>query len=108
LDEIVRRIVGHADPERVVLFGSRAWGSPRQDSDVDLLVVTSRDDPGEPAMDQAIALRQALQPHVISIDLLVRTQRQVAQRLRIGDPFLKEVLERGRTLYDRSAAAARR
>jgi len=105
LEEIVARIVRRGDPKRIVLFGSRAWGEPHEDSDVDLLVVTA----GEgPTREQAIALRLALYPHTVPIDLLVRTPTQIAERLELGDPFMRAIVERGRTLYERESAPARR
>ena len=105
LDQIVARIVRHADPERIILFGSRAWGQPQEDSDVDLLVITSHDGSSR---EQAIALHGALTPRLVSIDILVRTPAQIAERLELGDPFVKRIVERGRPLYDREIAAARR
>src|SRR5437588_3162614 len=41
LPEIVRRLVDEFDPEEIILFGSRAWGQPRPDSDYDLFVIVS-------------------------------------------------------------------
>ena len=102
LADVVRRVVANADPERIILFGSFAWGTPGSGSDVDLLVVTTN--PQSPR-EQGIAIRRALQPHLVPIDVLVRSPQQIAYRLQLGDPFIREVWERGRVLYahDRSA-----
>ncbi len=92
VDEVVRRFW----PLRVVLFGSYAYGQPTSDSDVDLLV--TMETPLR-AVDQAVAIRDAVE-FPFPTDLLVRTPRQIEERLAMGDPFLKEVLARGVVLYE--------
>ena len=42
LDEVVDRLAVEFDPEQIILFGSHAWGTPSEDSDIDLLVVVPR------------------------------------------------------------------
>jgi predicted nucleotidyltransferase len=84
-------------PQRIVLFGSYACGRPTEDSDVDLLVIMPRTrDRGER---MSVRIRQAI-PRDFSLDLLVRTPSEVAKRLRWGDPFMRELLEKGKVLYE--------
>jgi HEPN domain-containing protein/predicted nucleotidyltransferase len=84
-------------PERIVLFGSRAYGEPGPDSDVDLMVIMET--PGRP-VEQAVRIRQAidLEPS-FSLDILVRTPRQIRVGLAEGDFFVQDVMTRGVTLY---------
>ena len=83
-------------PERVVLFGSHAYGTPGEDSDVDLLVVMDHD--GQ-SVEQSVAMRMRLRPP-FPVDLLVRSPGRVRERLEMGDPFIREILDNGRVLYE--------
>lgn len=90
-----RRIGQEFRPERVVLFGSHARGSPMDDSDVDLLVVLPFK--GD-RVKQSVAIRMKLRPR-FPVDLLVYTPEKVRSRLKMGDEFMLEVLEKGKVLY---------
>ena len=90
------RIVEHFRPEKVVLFGSYARGSANEDSDVDLLVVLPFE--GSPTRKAAEILVRT-DPR-FPIDLIARTPEQLEVRLALGDFFLREVVEQGRTLYE--------
>lgn len=94
--DAVNRIVKHAHPKRVILFGSHAWGEPTPDSDVDLLVILEFE--GKP-WKAASALRNFARAS-FPMDLLVRTPAQIRMRLESGDSFLAEVLQHGVTLYE--------
>jgi predicted nucleotidyltransferase len=98
LREVVRRIVEAFDPERIILFGSYASGEPTPDSDVDLLVVM---EDGERPARRSARIARVLLDIPFPIDILVRTPEEVQHRLRIGDYFIKQVLEQGRSLYER-------
>jgi uncharacterized protein len=78
------------------LFGSYAYGEPTADSDVDLLVV--RPFEGHPFRKAAEILNQ-IRP-AFSVDLLVRTAEEIDERLILGDFFLREVVTRGKVLYE--------
>lgn len=82
-------------PERIVLFGSYVYGSPTEDSDVDLLVVLPHEGKG---FQKAAEMLSRLRPP-FPIDLIVRTPEQLRQRLALNDFFLREILEKGRVLY---------
>jgi predicted nucleotidyltransferase len=99
LPQIVDRLVRAIAPEKIVLFGSYAYGTPTSDSDVDLLVVLDR--PG-PRGERYLTVAQQLRPRLFPIDLLVRTPEEVHQALAGGDFFMREILTRGRVLYERS------
>ena len=95
-EEIARRF----RPERIILFGSYAYGIPTEDSDVDLLVVMPFE--GRTAK-QAIEIRSAVYAG-FPMDLIPITPERLKYRLEIEDFFLREVVEKGRVLYEASHA----
>jgi predicted nucleotidyltransferase len=98
LQSIVEKIRREYQPDRVVLFGSYAYGQPNEDSDVDLLVIKQTT---ERPIDRRVAVARIISdPNAtIPVEVIVLTPDELQQRLRIGDQFLLEVAERGRTLY---------
>ena len=84
------------NPERIILFGSYAYGEPSDDSDVDLLVVLPFE--GK-AVRKAIEIRNRINAQM-PLDLIVRTPEQVAERIAMNDCFMREIVEKGRTLYE--------
>ena len=104
LAEIVSAIVDGYDPERIILFGSRATGNTREWSDVDLLVIKETDVSPLSRIRQVLPLVRKFKraPYHIPIDVVVRTPGEMQERLAVGDPFLGEIVERGRELYGRA------
>ncbi len=84
-------------PEKIILFGSYASGTATDDSDVDLLVIMPRTRQDGERM--SVRIRHAV-PRDFPLDLLVRTPAEVTKRLRWGDCFLREIMERGEVLYE--------
>src|ERR1035437_4379734 len=74
-------------PQKIILFGSYAYGTPRLESDVDLLVVM---DTQLSELEQAAAICREI-PYRFGLDLVVYTPHQLAQRLEWGDSFLREI-----------------
>lgn len=95
----VRRIAEKFNPEKIILFGSYASGTPAQDSDVDLLIIIDTD---QPTRDMSVKI-SLLFPHSFPMDLLVRTPQEIARRLDEGDFFIKDILENGKILYERAS-----
>jgi predicted nucleotidyltransferase len=99
LAEIVRRIVTTLHPEKVILFGSYVYGTPSDDSDVDLLVILeTRSRP----VDRYLAVSRLLRPRPFPLDILVKTPEEITQALQKGDAFIREIMSQGRVLYERS------
>src|SRR5665213_564445 len=88
-------------PRKIILFGSYAYGKPTEDSDVDLLVVMNRTRYRGERM--SIRIRLATQRD-FPMDLLVRTPADISKRLRWRDPFICEIVEKGKVLYEASDA----
>lgn len=83
-------------PQKVVLFGSYADGTPTEDSDVDLLVVMAYD---RKMGRKSLEIRRELHSG-FPMDLIVRTPETIEERLKIGDCFIREIMERGKVLYE--------
>src|SRR5712672_2872219 len=94
--DLTLQIAREFNPERIILFGSYAYGQPGNDSDVDILVVLPFK--GKPVRD-ASEIRNKVNAGV-PLDLIVRTPEQVAERIAQNDWFMREIVERGRTLYE--------
>jgi len=94
--ELAERIVQQFHPERIILFGSYAYGRPTADSDVDLLVILPFE--GHPAC-KAAEIRTSIRAP-FPMDLLVRTPQQVQRRVEQGDFFMREIMEKGKVLYE--------
>jgi predicted nucleotidyltransferase len=86
-------------PDKIILFGSYAYGTPHADSDVDLLVIM----PARNQLDQAFRIRLAI-PAPFPMDLIVRTPRNLRRWLEAGDSFHTEVVSKGRVLYEKTDA----
>lgn len=96
IKQICDRIVETYHPEKIILFGSHAYGQPRPDSDLDLLVVMHFE--GSPVQ-QAIKVSREL-GFVTPMDLLIRTPEQMQERLRVNDPFMHDIWQRGKVMYE--------
>lgn len=100
IKDLCQQIVTVAAPQKIILFGSYAYGEPNEDSDIDLLVVM----PVESSThQQAVKIRMGIKPQM-PLDLLVRTPEFIAQRLELGDFFIKEILEQGKVIYEATHA----
>lgn len=94
---VAAQIAQRFAPRQIILFGSYARGSPRPESDVDLLVVMRTKRPGE----QSLLIRQAIECP-FGLDLIVHTPETLQRRLKLGDFFLRQIMEEGRVLYEAS------
>jgi uncharacterized protein len=99
IHEVVHRLVNEFNPEQVILFGSYAWGTPSEDSDLDLLVIVPQSDvrPSRRAMRAHRCLRGLLAP----MDVLVKTREEMDRFGRVPASLEAEILERGKVLYGR-------
>jgi len=95
---ILGKLIAEYIPQQVILFGSYAYGDPRPDSDIDLLIIK---DTSERFIDRWVTVRRILSDaqRSFSLDTLILTPQEVANRLAVGDQFVAEILERGEVLY---------
>jgi uncharacterized protein len=96
----VERIVFALKPEKIILFGSYAYGNPTPDSDVDLLVIMKTK---AKEIDRYVAVSNLLYPRQFPVDILVKTPKEIkAEAEKKGNFFLREILKKGKVLYERS------
>src|SRR5438876_8592186 len=88
-----RQVAEQFQPEKIIPFGSYAYGTPHEDSDVDILVVM----PARNQLDQAYKIRLAV-PAPFPMDLIVRTPKNMDWRLKEGESFLTQVVAHGKVL----------
>ena len=91
-----RQVVEQFQPDKIILFGSYAYGLPHADNDVDILVVMQ----AKNVTDLAIRIRHAVRAP-FPIDLIVRTPKYLEWGLREGDWFLREIVSQGKVLYEK-------
>src|SRR6266516_1633308 len=92
-----RRVAERFRPEKIILFGSHAYGTPHADSDVDILVIM----PARNQLDQAVKIELACDPP-FPLDIIVRTPHNMKWRLLEGDSFLSEITAKGKVLYEKT------
>lgn len=98
LPEAVARIVAELDPEKIILFGSYAYGNPTPDSDVDLLIIMESD---QPRRERVVAVSLLLYPRTFPVDIFVRTPKEVSDALSNNNYFIREIFAKGKVLYER-------
>ena len=103
--EMLRRIVARFDPDRIILFGSRARGTAGPDSDVDLLVILPL--PGSRRA-KAVEIHRLLAGIGLPKDIIVVTPEDVERFKDVPGTIIRAALHEGRVLYDRSTAVADR
>lgn len=91
------------EPDKIILFGSYAYGKPHEDSDVDILVVVR----ARNQLDMAFKIHNTIEPPFY-VQVIVRTPHAMEWRLREGDSFLQEIVSKGKILYEKAQAGLKR
>jgi predicted nucleotidyltransferase len=99
-----RHIAEKFDPEKIILFGSYAYGKPRPESDVDFLIIMQET---MPRWKQVGAIYSSFKPYPFSMDIHVLTPERLHERLALGDSFIHTITDRGTTLYERGSGMDR-
>ena len=94
----IQRVVDELNPEKIIFFGSYAYGRPTPHSDVDLLVVLKTT---ASLKERSWKVSRLLLPRPFPVDILVKTPEEIEKALKSGDFFLREILTRGKVLYAR-------
>ena len=97
LETATQRLVAEFQPEKIYLFGSHAWGTPDQDSDIDLMVIVPQSDERPIRRDQRA--QRCLGRLPVSADVLVRTRHEVNRVRELQGSLTREVLQKGRKVY---------
>lgn len=97
IQKMVDKIVSAIHPQKIILFGSYAWGTPTKDSDIDLCVI-------HPTVikknKRARIIRDILYPYHHPLDVLVYTPEEVEEWEDVEGSFLKKILDQGKIVYD--------
>ncbi len=98
LKDITDALVREYQPEKIILFGSRAWGAPHEGSDIDICVLKeTRQDP----LDMMRDIHRVVFGRTRNgVDVVAYTPSRFTERLRMGDPFVKRIAGGGKVLYD--------
>ena len=97
LDEIVSKIANAFNPEKIIIFGSYAYGRPTEKSDIGILVIMESN---KREIERMVEVSRLVRDYHKKIDfnILVKTPAEVKHRLDIGDPFIGEIISKGRVL----------
>jgi len=94
---VIERIKKEYQPEKIILFGSYAYGEPREESDIDLFIIKETD---AKRIDRFCEVRKILRDICsVSIQPVVFTRDELNHRLKIKDDFILEIMEKGEVLY---------
>jgi predicted nucleotidyltransferase len=104
IKKISQQIADEFKPEKIILFGSYAYGIPREGSDIDLLVIMSFEGSHR---EQSVKIRLQLNT-LLPLDLLVRRPEEIAERIKMDDTFIRQIIERGKVLYEAKHAGVGR
>ncbi|MEK7618170.1 MAG: nucleotidyltransferase domain-containing protein [Patescibacteria group bacterium] len=97
IQAVADKIAREFKPEKIILFGSYAWGNPGTDSDVDLFIVKDTENTWE----AAIKISGILYPRPFPVDLLVYTPNQVKQKIQDDrNLFIEDIVNNGKVIYD--------
>jgi HEPN domain-containing protein/predicted nucleotidyltransferase len=98
LNEVTDKIVQALKPEKIFLFGSYAYGNPEKDSDIDLFIIMETSE--RPAK-RRIRVSRLFWDRPVPMDFVVKTPTEIAERISMGDFFIKKILTKGKVLYDK-------
>lgn len=100
INQITEKLKKEYQPEKIILFGSYAYGEPSADSDLDLFIIKQTD---KERRDRFVEVKRLVYDpkRKIVFSPLVYTPTEVKERLSLGDDFVNELLEKGEVLYVR-------
>lgn len=97
--KIVERIVEKYKPEKIILFGSHAYGKPTKNSDIDLFIIRESE---KRRIDRFCEVQKIIRDiKSIYVQPVVFTKKELYERLKIEDDFIKEILAKGKVLYEK-------
>ena len=105
ISDIVEKLIEGYQPDKIILFGSYAYGEPTEDSDIDMLIIKDTD---KRRIDRCVEVRKLVYDpnRGIPFSPLVYTEREINRRLALGDDFVTEIMEKGGVLYEKRKNAS--
>lgn len=98
INKIAKKIKNQYKPEKIILFGSYAWGKPTEDSDIDLLIIKETDKPFHKRWGEVCHIVSEWRKG-LAFSPFVLTPKELRKKLDTGDPFFKQILEKGEILH---------
>lgn len=99
LEAIKNTIVEKYRPEKIILFGSRAYGTPTEHSDYDILVIKNTK---QRDIERIWEVSKYFLSRDFGLDILVRTPKEIEERLKGGFTLYKEIMQKGKVIYERT------
>ncbi len=100
IPEIKEKIVKAINPEKIILFGSYAWGKPADDSDEDLLIVKESK---QRKLDRAREVRDVISDSGVPVDILVYTPEEVKKSINENrNLFVEDIVRNGKIIYEKT------
>ncbi len=99
IKEITDKIVNEFQPDKIILFGSYAWGEPDENSDVDLLVIKNSQ---KSKFERGLELRKLLSFSKMALDTLVYTPKEIEESINKNHNFfMEDIVRNGKILYQK-------
>lgn len=99
LPAAIENLIRTVNPQKIILFGSYAYGNPTPDSDVDLLVIW---DTSASHTERYMQVARSLRPRLFPVDIVVKTPQEIEESLNHHSFFTKEIYKKGIVLYERT------
>jgi len=100
IPKIKDKIVKEIKPEKIILFGSYAWGKPNEDSDIDLFIIKNTK---EKPIDRARKIREIIFDSGVPIDVLVYTPEEMKKSINENrNLFIEDIARNGKIIYEKS------
>lgn len=98
IKKISKKIEREYHPEKIILFGSYAWGKPGRYSDIDLFIIKKTK---ARHLDRSVEIRKILDEEngKVALDPIVYTPDEAKNRIKLGDDFIKKIFTKGIVLY---------
>ena len=97
IKRMAKQIGNKFRPRQIILFGSHALGKADQNSDIDILVIFSKE--GN-LKKRYVDISKEIGYRPFPIDLLVKSSKQIKKRIHLGDSFIEEILTQGKVIYE--------
>lgn len=103
ISAIIEKLRDNYEPLKIILFGSYIYGNPTEDSDIDILIIKDTD---KRRVDRFVEVKRIIyDPNFkIPVSPLVYTPNELEERLKIGDDFVKEIINRGVVFYEKASS----
>ncbi len=97
IDKVIERLIDNVKPEKIILYGSYAEGTPTEDSDLDLLIVKGMQ---MPRYKRSKEVKKHLRGLAIPVDIIVYTQEEVYEWEGVKNSFVNQVFKNGKVVYE--------